>query len=713
MYAASTLAFVPGSSFFLSDLFKWKSGSFQLSAKQGQQKLFQMKYLEAVTVPANQEFSRFENGTFYTSNPFSALKESERTPDDGLIVEIPVLPTIPIQDFDVGIFDVDGGTTLSKNKEEIDTLADMGDIAVLTLPTELASGLASDTDAESNHLEGMGNMLTELSSCPKSVRTVKCLIKRAVSTVDTPKWDLSKRKMDEVKPIPRQSEVSSVDVKREILTMTLPLLAVWLSSPMLSIIDTIVVGRTAGIAQLAALGPATAVCDTGTYFFNFLCIVATSKVANALVRQDPLAEKRGVGDGIMAATIMGALYSAILLSPLGVNFLGLFVTAGGSMMSQSFDVAIGYVRIRAIGMVFALCSAVYQSACLARHNTMLPLLSVTSAAIFNLVFDLILVVGLGKGAAGAAWASVAAQAAAFLVLARNEHQVSLTLSSKASEEEHDEGRSIQERLNSALDFLKHCASPACALAGKAAVVMMHTASASGAGAVGLAAHQCLFSVVCLFTPFGEALSQTVQSVLPQVNQESAATNSRRLTPSARKLVKALLSAAVVIGAINAFVAGSIPLFLTHIFTSDTAVAAQMTATAPLVMGILLFHALSTALEGVLFTSGDSKFLGNIYPINCAVTATVFLYARSKRASLFTLWSIMFGYNVCRVFEFAARTLYNQRESPVASSFLYREAGAKTQLGGVDKAVEDHISKVEILEGLLEPESYVKLQPMSM
>merc|ERR1711998_43572 len=132
----------------------------------------------------------------------------------------------------------------------------------------------------------MGNMLTELSRCPKSVRTVKCLIKRAVSTVDTPKWDLSKRKMDEVKPIPRQSEVSSVDVKREILTMTLPLLAVWLSSPMLSIIDTIVVGRTAGIAQLAALGPATAVCDTGTYFFNFLCIVATSKVANALVRQD-------------------------------------------------------------------------------------------------------------------------------------------------------------------------------------------------------------------------------------------------------------------------------------------------------------------------------------------------------------------------------------------------------------------------------------------
>ena len=108
MYAATTLAFVPGSSFFLSDLFKWKSGSFQLSAKQGQQKLFQMKYLEAVTVPANQEFSRFENGTFYTSNPFSALKESERTPDDGLIVEIPVLPTIPIQDFDVGIFGVHG-----------------------------------------------------------------------------------------------------------------------------------------------------------------------------------------------------------------------------------------------------------------------------------------------------------------------------------------------------------------------------------------------------------------------------------------------------------------------------------------------------------------------------------------------------------------------------------------------------------------------------
>ena len=50
-------------------------------------------------------------------------------------------------------------------------------------------------------------------------------------------------------------------IGQEFRSMALPLLLVALSSPILSLIDVAAVGRSAGVLQLASLGPATAVCD--------------------------------------------------------------------------------------------------------------------------------------------------------------------------------------------------------------------------------------------------------------------------------------------------------------------------------------------------------------------------------------------------------------------------------------------------------------------
>ena len=69
----------------------------------------------------------------------------------------------------------------------------------------------------------------------------------------------------------------------DLKTMTLPLLAVWLSNPLLSLIDTAAVGKVSTVLQLASLGPATAVCDTGGYVFSFLSVVTTGLVANAII----------------------------------------------------------------------------------------------------------------------------------------------------------------------------------------------------------------------------------------------------------------------------------------------------------------------------------------------------------------------------------------------------------------------------------------------
>lgn len=524
---------------------------------------------------------------------------------------------------------------------------------------------------------------------------VQRVMSGAVVGVEAPKWNLTAATKEQ--PLLLFKE-PSVNILKEIKTMTLPLLAVWLSGPILSIVDTAVVGRTAGLAELAALGPATSLCDMSTYFFNFMCVVTTSQVANALVRKDSRDASRRVGDGVFAATLMGAITSLFFLSPLGGALVAAFTSSGGGRSSLYFPISLGYVRVRALGLVPALSTAVYQSACLARHNIRLPLQSVACAGVANMIFDCILVLGCGQGAVGAAWASVAAQVAAWAVLLRHENSLQesekdedslvkksrslFSISGRTSNKKT--GRDLKERCQALRGYLYECLSPASALAGKSAVVMALMSTASGCGPVGLAAHQVCQSVLGLFCPFGEALSQTVQGLLPQVNSlstgaaaevpqkevEAPRTDPRRMTTSAKRLVKSLLGASVGLGALNAVIAAGIPLFASRIFTSDAGVAALMAGVAPWMAGILLFHAVSTLLEGVLFSTGDGAFLGKLYPINSALVCSMFYFLRrTQRVSLPTLWATMLLYNIGRVVQFSYRLNTNNRRPPLVNTLV--------------------------------------------
>jgi len=113
--------------------------------------------------------------------------------------------------------------------------------------------------------------------------------------------------------------------------------------------------------------PATGLCDMSTYFtsyfFNFMCVVATSQVTSALVRKDNTGASRRVGDGVFAATAMGAITPLFFLSPLGGALNAAFSSSGGGRPSLYFPISLGYVRVRALGLVPALSTAVYQSTC--------------------------------------------------------------------------------------------------------------------------------------------------------------------------------------------------------------------------------------------------------------------------------------------------------------------------------------------------------------
>ena len=203
------------------------------------------------------------------------------------------------------------------------------------------------------------------------------------------------------------------------------------------------------------------------------------------------------------------------------------------------------------------------------------------------------------------------------------------------------------------------------------------------------------SVNCLFTPVGEALSQTVQALLPAANsreqptadnnkasveggavkdvsksgsskrtvQKDSSNGSRRLTPNGRKLMFGMLLAAVGLGSVNAFLAGCIPIYGAAAFTSHAGVASMLSAAAPWMAVCLAFHALSTTLEGLLFASRDGVFLGRLYPVNSLAVCGVFYVLRMQQAALPALWQTMACYNVGRCLLFGSRLAFNQRAPP--------------------------------------------------
>ncbi|KAK2630996.1 hypothetical protein EUGRSUZ_L03585 [Eucalyptus grandis] len=71
---------------------------------------------------------------------------------------------------------------------------------------------------------------------------------------------------------------------KEIMVFAGPATGLWICGPLMSLIDTVVIGQESSI-QLAALGPGTVLCDHMSYVFMFLSIATSNMVATSLARQ--------------------------------------------------------------------------------------------------------------------------------------------------------------------------------------------------------------------------------------------------------------------------------------------------------------------------------------------------------------------------------------------------------------------------------------------
>ena len=199
-----------------------------------------------------------------------------------------------------------------------------------------------------------------------------------------------------------------VPADREILRLALPAMAALAADPLLSLVDTALVGRL-GAVPLAALGIDTAVFTTVFVAFNFLTYGTTAAVAR----------RRGAGDPGGAATY--AVQALWLAVGLGVATTITLLVAGPAIVTamgaapEVVPEALAYLRVRAFAAVPLLVVQVGHGAFRGLKDTRTPLLVAVAANVVNGAVSWVLIYPAGMGVAGAAAGTLIAEAGAALV----------------------------------------------------------------------------------------------------------------------------------------------------------------------------------------------------------------------------------------------------------------------------------------------------------
>ena len=370
---------------------------------------------------------------------------------------------------------------------------------------------------------------------------------------------------------------------REIVGLALPAMAALASDPLLSLVDTALVGRL-GAVPLAALGINVAVFTTAFLVFNFLTYGTTAEVARLRGAGRPAEAARHALQALWLALGLGVAATAVLLvaaEPI-VGAMG----ATGPVT----DPALAYLRVRALAAVPVLVVAVGHGAFRGSKDTRTPLYVAVAANLVNAVASYLLIYPGGLGVVGAAYGTLLAQtgaAAAFVLLARRKDRFPLP-------DLRVDPVAMRAIVRISRDLFLRTGSLLAAL-------LVSTAVAARMGVETVAAHQIareLWTMLALvldgFAVAGQAMIGTVLG----------AGRPEQARAEARRLVGWGLATGTVIGAGYFALAGPLP----RVFTTDPAVLSEVAAVWLVIALLQPVGGVVFVLDGVLMGAGDFRFL---------------------------------------------------------------------------------------------------------
>lgn len=450
---------------------------------------------------------------------------------------------------------------------------------------------------------------------------------------------------------------SMLNQLKEIMMFTGPAAGLWICGPLMSLIDTAVIGQGSSI-ELAALGPATVVCDYMGYTFMFLSIATSNMVATSLARQD----KNEVQHQISILIFIGLTCGVAML--LFTIFFGSWALTAftGSKNAHIVPAANAYVQIRGLAWPAVLVGWVAQSASLGMKDSWGPLKALFAASVINAVGDIFLCIYLGYGISGAAWATMVSQVVAgYMMIA-------------ALKEKGYNGFSIAVPSYKELLAVVGLAAPVfVTMMSKVVFYSLIIYFATSMGTYSVAAHQVMIQIYGMFNVCGEPLSQTAQSFMPELIY-----GVNRNLAKARALLKSLVIIGATLGLLLGAIGASVPLLFPGIFTPDLQVIQEMHK-------VLIPFFLATAvtscthsLEGTLLAGRDLKFISFSMTGCLALGGLVLLLVSNAGYGLPGCWCALVGFQWSR-FILALRRLL----SP--NGILYSEDMSRYKVGKLKSA----------------------------
>jgi putative MATE family efflux protein len=412
--------------------------------------------------------------------------------------------------------------------------------------------------------------------------------------------------------LPPRAHVSATSIHRRILALAIPAVVTLAADPLLGLVDTAVVGRL-GAPELGGLGLAVAVLTAVSWIFNFLVFGTTSTVARAVGAGDREAAGRRVSHAAQVALALGVAVGALLL----VAAPQLLAALGA--VDELLDPAVTYLRVRALGVPLLLLGYVGHGAFRGVSDTRTPLGIVIVANVVNAGLTFLLVFGFGFGIAGAAWATVAAEAitvAAFAVLLG---RTRLPLVGH--------GRPGRRQL---LALVVVSRDLFLRTGGLLLGLLAITSAAARTGAVTAAGHQVLYQTFLLVSFLMDGFAIAGQAL---VGTALGAGREHEARQVARHLLRWGVGGGAVIGALLLAGSGVLP----RVLTDDPAVLAVVATTWWFAALGHLINGPVFALDGVLMGAEDFAYLRTWTVLAAVVGGVGGQVAATFGGGLFGLW----------------------------------------------------------------------------
>ena len=199
------------------------------------------------------------------------------------------------------------------------------------------------------------------------------------------------------------------NILTSLVRFALPVLAALFLQTMYGAVDMLVVGQFATAADVSAV-------STGSWLMQ---LITSFVVGIAMGTTVLLGRRLGEGKPEEAGKIIGA--SIVLFTIIGVVitfFMELCAVPVAQIMRtpiEAFDATVLYVRICSAGSVFIVAYNVLGSIFRGIGDSRMPLVTVAIACVFNIAGDFLLVGVFGMATAGAAIATVLAQALSVII----------------------------------------------------------------------------------------------------------------------------------------------------------------------------------------------------------------------------------------------------------------------------------------------------------